>query len=404
MVVFHRGNHHVVGGRCHIVVVSWNHHIIVVRWNHHIVVLCGHVYRILGRWLAALCGIGGRRRIGQVESVVIVGRCVGCFFGQVESLVHGIATTNVVVDAHSVVVSTSFRIALWKGVFHVYLFLVSYLGGFGEQVFGAHLQWGEMLGVELLIVIIAELLAQEFHVVAADEDDACFPCQPHDVGLTLHLAGILVRLVEIAETREFHQMDAVGIFDFDIEVAHHERGEVEARHLEEQLILIERVGRVGDDKEEIFVAVGHESAGSDGVAVVEHGGTAAPHIAQVEFATMQLTACFHSIHYHAGHLADTATGIVFHHIVHVLETAVGVAVVQAAQSTDEDELVAVGTQRESGLRNMSVAEHFLVTVGLEGFVGSGIERVFDMLAPFGVLHIIGVGEDGGPLTVGITLP
>ena len=119
---------------------------------------------------------------------------------------------------------------------------------------------------------------------------------------------------------------------------------------------------------------------------------------------MQLTACFHAIHYHAGHLADTATGIVYYHIVHVLEATVGVAVVQAAQSTDEDELVAVGTQRESGLRNMGIAEHLLVTVGLEGFVGSGIERVFDMLAPFGVLHIIGVGEDGGPLTVGITLP
>ena len=100
---------------------------------------------------------------------------------------------------------------------------------------------------------------------------------------------------------------------------------------------------VGEDEGELSVAVGDELTRLDGVAVVEHGGTAAPHITQVELRTMYLLAFAHSFHYHACHLADAALGVVFHHGAHILQTAVHVALVEFAQAIDENELVAVGT-------------------------------------------------------------
>ena len=53
---------------------------------------------------------------------------------------------------------------------------------------------------------------------------------------------------------------------------------------------------------------------------------------------MELTALLHASKYHAGHLAHLAVGIFLHHLLHALDAAVRIAVVQQAQALDEEEL------------------------------------------------------------------
>ena len=196
----------------------------------------------------------------------------------------------------------------------------------------------------------------------------------------IELFGILVRLVEIAEPSDGHQVQTVVVYDIQFEVTHDEVGEVETRHLEQQLVLVERVGMVGEDKGEVGDAVGDEFPRLDGVTVVEHGGTTAPYVTEVELATMELAAFANALHNHTGHLADAALRVVLHHGVHVFHATVHVSLVQFAQTVDEDELVAVGAQGITTLGDARIARHLAVAVGLEGFVGGGIERVFHMHA------------------------
>ena len=126
---------------------------------------------------------------------------------------------------------------------------------------------------------------------------------------------------------------------------------------------------VGENKQEVLVAVCHKGARGDGVAVAQHHGAAAPYIAQIKLPSAQLLASLHAVDYHACHLTDAAVGIVLHHIVHIFQASVSIVVVETAQTADEDELVAVGTQRESGFRHMCIAEDFFISACLEGVVG-----------------------------------
>ena len=209
-----------------------------------------------------------------------------------------------------------------------------------------------------------------------------------------------MRFVEETEARHLHQVDTVGVLDLDVEIPHDEGGEIKPSHLEEQLVLIERVRMVGKDEKEFLVAVGCEFAGSDGIAVAQYGGASAPHIFQVKLPSVKLPASLHTVDDHASHLADAAAGEILHHEVHVVEASVGIIGVEAAQAPYEDKLVAVGTHGETRLRQRRVAEDLLVAVGFEGTIGRRVERVLDVLTKLGVLHIVGVGEYGGPLTLG----
>ena len=237
-----------------------------------------------------------------------------------------------------------------------------------------------MFGIELLIVAVAELLAEQFQVGSADEQDARFLGELHDGLVGKSLLCILVGLVEVAQTGNLHQPHAFLSFDGDVEVAHDEAGEVEPCHLVEQLVLVHRVGRVGDDEEELGVALVAQFSGRNRVAVAEHGGSPAPHIIEVEFTAVYALARFHAVHNHAGHLADAAVGIFLHHGVHGSQASLHVAVVQLAQSAYEDEFVAVGAQGESGVGDDHIGVHFLAAVGFKRLVGGGIERVFHVHA------------------------
>ena len=159
---------------------------------------------------------------------------------------------------------------LRDGLFGIGLPLIANLVRLVEQVFGIDLDGCEVLDVELVVVVVAILLAKQFGVLGADNDRPCLSHSSDNTLLLMNFPGILVCLVEEPESRDLHKVNAVGLFYLDIEIPHDEGREIEPCHLEEQLVLVERVGVIGQDEEEFLVAVGCELPGSNGVAVVEH--------------------------------------------------------------------------------------------------------------------------------------
>ena len=260
-----------------------------------------------------------------------------------------------------------------------------------------------MLIVELLIVLITELLTEQRQVLLADNDGSALPQSFYDVLLLIELAGVLQSLVEITEARYLHATEPLDILDLDVEVAHHVAREVVACQLEEQLVLVHRVGLVGNHEDEVGIRVGRQLACGNGIAVAQHDTSAAPHITQVEFSTMQAATFFHTIDNHSRHLCQLALWELLNQQFHVGQTSIAITVVEFAQSADEDELVAVCSQWETGFRNVDVASYLTEAVGLEGVVGGSIKRVFYLLAKLCVLREIRVGQYGCPLVVGIVV-
>ena len=199
-----------------------------------------------------------------------------------------------------------------------------------------------MLLVELRIVVVTVLRAQQFQVLIADNDDACLLEQGHDVLLLIERAGILQHFVVVAESFQAHTAEAVNVFKVEVEVANEIVGEVEAGHLKEQLVLLYGVGLIGNEQDEVGIALGLKDAGGNGVAVGEHVTAALPDIAHVELSTMETAASLHAVDDHAGHGADPTFGIFLHDGLHIAETALGITLIEFAQSADEDKLVAVG--------------------------------------------------------------
>ncbi len=116
---------------------------------------------------------------------------------------------------------------------------------------------------------------------------------------------------------------------------------------------------------------------------------------------MQRTALFHAVYDHAGQFRQTAVGEVGNERVHVGEAAVGIAIVELAQSADEHELVAVGAHGETLGGEFHIAAYFGEAVAFERIVCGGIKRVFYLHAETLVLGEIGVGEQGRPLAFGV---
>ena len=88
---------------------------------------------------------------------------------------------------------------------------------------------------------------------------------------------------------------------------------------------------------------------------------------------MELPTLVDAIDDHARHLADAAARIFLHDLLHIADTSLGVAVVEAAQSADEQEFVAVRAQWESRLADAGVGSHFVEAIFLERLVGGRIE-------------------------------
>ena len=115
-----------------------------------------------------------------------------------------------------------------------------------------------------------------------------------------------------------------------------------------------------------------------GVAVVEHVGASVPYVAKVEFTASKPSSGFNAVDNHSGHLADAALWEFLHYLLHVLDTFLGIAAVELTQSTYEEELIAVSSERESRCRYLYVAGHLVVSVGLESLVRGCIYRIFEM--------------------------
>ena len=118
---------------------------------------------------------------------------------------------------------------------------------------------------------------------------------------------------------------------------------------------------------------------------------------------MQPAPLLHTLDNHACQWCHLTLWVTLHDLFQQGDTAVAVTVVQSAQSFDEYEFRPVLSQRESLFRESGIASYRFVAVVLEGLVGGGIERVFDMFAESGVLLEIGVGQQDGPLALRMVL-
>ena len=138
----------------------------------------------------------------------------------------------------------------------------------------------EVLGIEVLVVLIAERLADQLLVFRTNDDRYRLAVGLSYDGLVgEELTRILVGLLEVEESCETHLSHAPHFLDLNFKIAHEEVGEVEPRHLEEQFVLIERVGAIDKHEDEVDVAIGRELHLLDAVAIVEHDGPSRPDVA-----------------------------------------------------------------------------------------------------------------------------
>ena len=112
-----------------------------------------------------------------------------------------------------------------------------------------------MLGIELIVIVITKLTAEEGKIDVADDDAPTFSQGGHNGLLSVDTAGILQGFVIIAESADLHAMKATVVLNADVEVADQIAGEVETRQLEKQLVLIDRVGAIDHHEREVGVAL-----------------------------------------------------------------------------------------------------------------------------------------------------
>ena len=188
--------------------------------------------------------------------------------------------------------------------------------------------------------------------------------------------------------------------DIDVEVADEEVREVILRHLVEQLVVVDRVGLVGQHEDVVGVTLYGQCVVAGGVG--RHvDGTARPYIANVELAAMQRSALLHTTDNHTCHLADFTLRILLHHLLHSLYARFRLSLIQQAETLDEEEFRTVQAQWEAFLGNLCVRLHLCMAVSLEGFVGCCIDRVFDMYAKALVLCKVRVRKQDGPVALRI---
>ena len=251
--------------------------------------------------------------------------------------------------------------------------------------------------VELVVIIVTVLRAEQFQVSVADYDCTRLFRQPGNVCVAVKLAGVLKRLVIAHKAVYYHAVQAALLVQCDVEVSYYEVGEVEPCKLEKQLVAVNGVGLVHEKEREWRVAFGNERASRDGVAVVEHHRAAFPHIAYVELSAIQRASGFYTVDNHSGHFAHVAFGIFADEFLHVGQASLTVAAVELAQSADEYEFVTVGSEWETRRRQRRVGRHLVKPVSLEGVVRCGVKRVFNVYSETCVDLIIRVCQQRRPL-------
>ena len=244
--------------------------------------------------------------------------------------------------------------------------------------------------VELGIVVVTKLSSQQRQVDLRNDECAGLARERLDRGLLQHLIGVLPCFVVIVETGYSHAVDTVQIVNGDIEITDKITREVIAGHLEQQLVLPYRIGRIEQQEAERSVALIAELHLFLLVCLGQHLGTPLPEIANVEMSAVELSAGLHSVDDHSGQFGQLTLGEMSHQRVHRCETSLAVTLVETAQSTDEDELIAVLSLGEPLGRNAAVGRYLGIALSLESIVGGTIERVLYLLAIACVGQIVGI--------------
>ena len=217
-----------------------------------------------------------------------------------------------------------------------------------KQVDLDRLHWSEVLQIELIIVAIGILSAQQREVLLTDEIGARLTQEAHNLCLMQYIVCIEACLVVITETCDLHEMNAVAFFDVDIKVADKIGCEVELRHLEEQLVLVDRVGLIGKEEHEVGLSFWTEGLLCRLLVLIEYGAASLPYILQVELAAMETLPGIDTVDYHTSHLAESSLGIFLDQGLHICHASLRITLVQLAQSADKDKLVTVGAHWETG--------------------------------------------------------
>ena len=136
----------------------------------------------------------------------------------------------------------------------------------------------------------------------------------------MQVSCILQRLVVVAEPAYHEPSEHIVIIEGYLEVTHYIVGKIKFRHLIEQLVLVYRIGQVCQDINKLSITLWVKLPCINGIAVCKHGCTSRPHIAKVEFATMQRTSFLHTIHYHTRHLREFALRELLYECLHVRKT------------------------------------------------------------------------------------
>ena len=270
-------------------------------------------------------------------------------------------------------------------------------------MFLAYLQWCKVLLKEGFVFVVAVACAQHLQVVLTDDDAAAsLQLVSHFLG-AVQLACILQCLIIAQEACHHHAVDAIVLVDVQVEVAHQEVGEVVFGKFKQHLMCVDRVGLVCQHKDEACVALNGESIGTYRVGGGTLCASSAPHIAKVKASAVESASLLHTLDNHTRQFAHLTLWIFLYHRLQFVDTLFGIAFVEQCKSLHQQELVAVGTQGESLFRNGAVAFHLIVSSFVERLVGGGIHRVFDMLAKPLVFHEERVGEQFGPVALGIFL-
>ena len=230
-----------------------------------------------------------------------------------------------------------------------------------------------MLFVELVVVVIAIVCTEQLKVRLTDKNHARLPEQSCYRLVFIQLTSILPCLVIVQEPADPHPVQSVNIFHFNIEVTHHETGEVKAGHLIEQLVLVDGIRLVGHHEDKAVVALRCEYPCSDRVAVLQYLRPSGPHITHIELPSMQSSARIDTIDDHTRQGTHIALRVIFYHRLHILHAAFAVTIVQLRQSTDKDELIPMVSNGEPLGREDGICFHLRQSSRLEGRIGSGIE-------------------------------
>ena len=116
---------------------------------------------------------------------------------------------------------------------------------------------------------------------------------------------------------------------------------------------------------------------------------------------MDTSSALHPIDDHTRQFADTTLRIVFHNSLHMIQTFLAITLVQVGHTFNKDELITVLTLWETTGRDRRITMHRHEITLLESLIGGGVQRVFQMFTITGILHVIRIAEQYGPLTLGI---